>query len=134
MSFARSRGRCWAGGPGTLCSGLSDWRLESPSTVRETQRLRYRDIRLQGSHFTAPVSYYIQLKGMCFVFPAVRRAKCSQITLKRHKHFNFGQKINQAPFRHALQYLKRAGKLTAVGLLSLGVTYKVRCSNINTQV
>lgn len=52
MSFARSQGKCWAAGLGTLCSDLLDWRPESPSTegdtdkeIRETPS--YKDLTLK---------------------------------------------------------------------------------------
>lgn len=48
MSFARSQGKCWAAGPGTLCSGLSDWRQESPSAATHRQKDKEQLVRLQS--------------------------------------------------------------------------------------
>lgn len=57
MSFARSQGKCWAVGPGTLCSGLSDWRQESPSTEQHTgKKTKRSSLGLQGPHFSLSLS------------------------------------------------------------------------------
>lgn len=41
-SSARSRSKCWAVGPGTLCSGWSGWRPESPSKEKRDAHTKQR--------------------------------------------------------------------------------------------